>query len=264
MRPRVLVPRAEGTATELLRLLDAAGFDGHPVPVIGINPPEDTAAFDAAVARLSAGDYVWVGFASVNAVRGVVDRATALGLAPAVPPATKIAAVGSATAAALRSAGLRVDLQPDRSAGGAELAQAWPFPTGPGQRVLLPSAAAGLPALADGLTAKGYAVERVAAYRTAELNLPPEVVVDVAAGRYAAVLLTSSSMAAAIGRQTVPGPGTIIGCIGGTTAAAARTAGLSPTYVSSEATLAELVRGLVSAVSQTAGPSARTVEGTSS
>lgn len=244
---RILVPRAEGTAGALVELLTAAGAVPHAVPLMAIGPPADEAAFDAAVLALAAGDYAWVGFASAHAVSAVTDRAAALGLQTAVPADTRVAAVGAATAAALRAVDLPVDLWPCHGGSAAVLAELWPHPTGAG-RVLLPSSEIGLPVLADALTDRGYQVDRVSAYAPRRLAAPAAVAADLRAGAYRAVVLTSPSLAAAVA-ELDPAPEVLRVAIGTTTAAGATAAGLRIDAIATDPTAAALVTALATAVS---------------
>ncbi len=244
---RVLVPRAQGRAGPLITLLGEFGADAQAVPLFAIGPPDDTAALDSAVLALGAGDYDWVAFASANAVDAVLNRARALAITPAVPADTRVAAVGPATALAMRTAGFPVDLRNEHEGSAAGLAKIWPFPTHPVSRVLLPTSSIGLPTLPLALAIKGYQVDRVDAYAPRPVPMPVEVARDLEAGRYFAVLLTSPSIATVLA-DTVTLPGTVlVGCIGEATAAAARRAGLAVQFVAVEPTMTALTGGLVEA-----------------
>lgn len=249
---RVVVPRAEGSDTTLLRLLADAGAVALSVPLIAIEPPADPAPLDQAISTLADGGYDWIGFTSANAVRAVIGRSGGDRLR--VPRATRIAAVGPATATAVRAAGLVVDLVPASSGGAADLLAAWPEPAAKNATVLLPSSAIGAPTLADGLRERGYRVDRVDAYTTVPASIPPELLADLRAGTVAAVLLTSGSTATSLAAQATPDPTVLIGCIGPSTAAAADTAGLAVGFVASEATAAGLVAGLVGALADQSPP----------
>ena len=78
-----------------------------------------------------------IAFTSARTVRVLTEGG--VDLATEIPLGTTIAAVGDATAAALREAGLRVGLKPTNGSGGAALAGV--FADGPGT-VLIPGAAA--------------------------------------------------------------------------------------------------------------------------
>ncbi|RIJ77105.1 uroporphyrinogen-III synthase [Nakamurella silvestris] len=241
---RVLIPRPAGRSRSLLRLLDEAGAQGQAVPFIEITPPTDTAALDAAVISLSHGDFDWVAFTSVNAVAAVRNRAGELGLSPVIPADCSVAAVGPATAAALREAGLPVDLQPEHQHSAVGLAAIWPRPRAVARRVLLPQSEIALPTLADLLVAAGFEVETVTAYRTVPADLPAGVREDLAAGNYDAVLMTSPSTVDTLVASGALAPSTAVGAIGATTAAAIEAAGLVTAFVAESATDAGLVTAL--------------------
>ena len=211
--------------------------------MIAIHPPSDLAALDAAAMALSAGEYNWVAFTSVNAVASLLDRARALALVPAIPADTRVAAVGPATTASLRSAGVPVDLSPERGGSAATLAAIWPAAR-PGESVLLPQSEIAGPTLERGLRAQGFRVDAVIAYRTLPHPLAPSVTADLRAGEYEAVLLTSPSTAVALAAVSID-EHTVLGAIGRSTAAAAADAGLRIAYTATDPTDAALIAGLV-------------------
>ena len=127
---RVLVPRPAERSADLVQALTAAGARPEVVELIGIAEPADTAALDLAVLGLSRGEDAWVAFTSVNAVDAVVGRARALAVDPVIAADTRVAAVGPATARALRAAGLPVDLQPASRGSAAALAAVFPRAAG--------------------------------------------------------------------------------------------------------------------------------------
>ncbi|SDO22526.1 uroporphyrinogen-III synthase [Nakamurella panacisegetis] len=240
---RVLLPRSEGRASSLVDLLWAEGAVAQAIPMIAIHPPSDLAALDGATMALSAGEYDWVGFTSVNAVDAMLRRAERLALHPVISADTRVAAVGPATTAALRGAGFPVDLNPERGGSAAALASIWPTAR-TGESVLLPQSEIAARTLADALWAKGYMVEPVVAYRTLPVPPAPSVAADLADGRFEAVLFTSPSTVDALA-STVIAPGTAIGVIGPTTAAAAGAAGLPIAFTATDPTDAALIAGLV-------------------
>ncbi|WP_111766265.1 uroporphyrinogen-III synthase [Nakamurella deserti] len=237
---RVLVPRAEGAGGALATLLADAGLAPEPVALLTIGPPTDEAGFDAAVLALAAGEYDWVGFASAHGAAAVARRMAEL--AVAVPADTRVAAVGAATAAALRSAGIPVDLRPAHGGTAAVLVDLWPHATG-NRRVLLPSSEIGLTVLSDGLTAKGYRVDRVAAYAPRPLPASAAVTTDLRDGAYDAVLLTSPSLARAVA-ELRPADRIRMVAIGATTAAGAVAVGLRVDAVADDPTPTGLLTAL--------------------
>jgi uroporphyrinogen-III synthase len=161
---RVVVTRAERQAGELCAALTAAGATVELLPLLVVVPPVDPAPLAQAAAELPLFD--WVVFASTNAVHSL------LSLAGSPPRLRRVAAVGAATAAALRGAGIEPALVApggEQNAGGLLAALLNRFDCG--QRVLLPQAADALPTLRDGLLAAGIAAVAVTAY---EKRLPPQ------------------------------------------------------------------------------------------
>ena len=179
------------------RCADRGRRGSRGVELIAIEPPADTGALDLAVLALSRGDHDWVGFTSVNAVDAVLGRARDLAVTPVVSADTRVAAVGPATAAALRAAGLPVDLMPPSRGSAAALAEVWPR-AGGDQSVLLPRSDLAPPTLPDAVAAKGYRVRTVVAYRTVVHAPAPQVADRFAAGDFHAVLFTSPSTVQAL------------------------------------------------------------------
>jgi uroporphyrinogen III methyltransferase/synthase len=155
--------------------------------------------------------------------------------------ATRIAAIGPGTVAALADLHLGVDLAPERAVA-EELLAAFPDPDGPGT-VLLARAAVARDVLPDGLAGRGWAVEVVEAYRTLPADPSEAAVADAAAAD--AICFTSSSTVtnylAAAGREAVP---PVVVCIGPVTAATARAAGLTVAAEAAAPTIPALVDAL--------------------
>jgi uroporphyrinogen III methyltransferase/synthase len=235
---RIVVTRARAQASTLVERLTRLGAEAIELPTIEIADPGDGGvALDAAAARLHT--YDWVVFTSANAVERLFDHlrdARAFGGA-------RVASIGPGTAAALAERGVVSDLQPDESVGEA-LVDA--FPVGPGT-VLVPQAAAARPVVADGLRAKGWAVDVVEAYRTVPVRPTDEAL--AAAAKADAVAFTSSSTVTSwldlAGRASLP---PVVACIGPVTAATATEHGLPVTVVAADHTVAGLVDALVAAL----------------
>lgn len=240
---RVLIGRPAGRSARLISLLAQHGAAAQAVPLIEITAPDDSAELDAAVLALAAGEVDWVAFTSVNAVAAVLDRAAALSGQPTVPAGTRVAAVGPATALALRAAGIAVDLVP--AAGGSGAALVAEFPTARrSQTVLLPSSEIAAETVPDGLRGKGYTVVTATAYRTVQRPLPASVAADLRAGRYEAVVVTSPSGVASLAGAAIA-PATAVVAIGQPTAEALRTAGLTCSAVAGSPTDDALVDTLL-------------------
>jgi uroporphyrinogen-III synthase len=158
----VLVTRPAHQAAELCRLLEQAGARVLRLPLLAIEPVA------AAAARLAAQRQAdWWIFTSANAVRQAAQLD-----AGAWP---RLAAAGTATAAALRAAGRKADLVPE-SDGTPGLLAAPELAAPAGQRILIVTGESTLPDLATGLCARGAQVETLAVYRRLPLAHPPEAV----------------------------------------------------------------------------------------
>jgi uroporphyrinogen III methyltransferase/synthase len=161
MSRRVLVTRPAGQAEELRALLAERGIEPILVPTVAIDSASAAAGLDAALAGLDGAD--WLVLTSANGAEALVARLAATG--DRLPEATRVAAVGPATADTLAAAGIRVDHVPDDY---LTVAIASGLGDVAGRRVVLARADAATPELHAALVARGAAVEEVVAYRTVE------------------------------------------------------------------------------------------------
>ena len=159
MTRRILVTRPQGQDRELDQLLRERGLSPICVPTVAIDAESVAPALDAAMDALTGTD--WLVVTSRNGAEAVARRLG--GWRGALPSATRLAAVGPATAAALRRAGLRVDHVPEDY---LTVAIAEGLGDVAGRRVLLARADAATPELREALVARGATVEEVVAYRT--------------------------------------------------------------------------------------------------
>ena len=241
---RVLVPVTSARA-EFAHRLVRAGVDVAPAEFIAIAPTPDQASLERAVTAWCQGDYRWLVVTSRNAVDALVTSASALGVSLAQPqPHAQVAAVGDGTRAQCEQAGLAVSLVPRVRWDARSLVADFPGGTG---RVLAPLGNLAAPVLADGLTAKGWDVDVVEAYRTvAGAGIEPHVRDELAAGGFDAVVLTSGSVAARFAESVPHLPvRTQVVAIGDTTAAAARSAGIHVNAVASQASYDGVVASLI-------------------
>ena len=175
MRPltdkRILITRARDQASELAAQLKALGAIPILIPTIEIVPPENYAALDTALADLDSRGgktYDWLLFTSANAVEVFHERrslriSAALDTVAANPQHTRIAVIGPATARAVESIGLRVDLVPPKYI--AESYADALAPYAPGANMLLIRAAQARDVLPEALGAAGANLTIVDAYR---------------------------------------------------------------------------------------------------
>jgi uroporphyrinogen III methyltransferase/synthase len=244
---RIVITRPAEQAPGLAALLEAEGAEVVTLSAIRIEPLDDASALDRAIEQRE--QYQWVIFTSVNGVRAVQARLDAAGLDWQAFQGTRLAAIGPATAEALREAGAQPDFVPDEyiaeaiAAGIGEVA---------GQRILLPRADIAREALAIELRKKGAEVEEVAAYRTVTQPLEAGRVLAVLAERPDVITFTSSSTVrgflAGLGGMNLDEMlrGVVVACIGPITAQAAREGGLTPHIIAEEYTMPGLTRAIVS------------------
>ncbi len=240
----VVVTRSGSRARGLVDRLVRAGAHALELPLTRqVEAADGGDALRAAAAEV--GDYRWVVLTSVNAVArfmGALRDARALGH-------VLVAAVGPTTADALRLAGLEPDLVPAEHSARA-LVEVFPaLEAGGSDRVLFPCADLAPDTIAEGLGEKGWRVDRIEAYRTVPLSVPDPALLERVAAADALTLAATSTVEAFVALRTPAGapvraPGHVV-CIGPTTAAAARAAGLEGVHEawgsSAEGIVAELV-----------------------
>jgi len=245
---RVLVTRAQGQASQLAAALLHAGAEPIEIPAIAIVPPSSYAALDGALAALK--DIDWLIFTSANAVKVFCERALYAGVHPAAF-ALKIAVIGTATADAVRDAGMKVALIPPKFVAESLLEEMQPLVAD--EHVLLVRAQVARDVLPDGLRAAGAHLMVADAYRNElpassgaklrELMASEETMPQ-------AITFTSSSTARNVrtlldaAGVKLP-PGIVLASIGPVTSATMRQLGMTPTVEAKEATIAGLVQALV-------------------
>jgi uroporphyrinogen III methyltransferase/synthase len=245
----VVVTRAAAQAQRFTQLLEAAGARVIEAPAIVIVPPASWEPLDAALGALET--FSWVIFTSVNGVAMVDRRLAALGLAWSALAGRRVAAIGPATADALRDHGVRVDVVPAeyRAEGLVERLRGV---LERGERVLLPRAAQTRDVLVTALRALGVDVVEVAAYATrrAEGNTG-RLGEALAGGTVDAVTFTSSSTARNFAEMFSEAERRAwrdriaVASIGPITAATAAEYGLATDIMPAEYTIPALARAIV-------------------
>lgn len=190
---RALVTRSRAQASALSRLLAEHGAEPVELPAIDARPLADASALDAALSEL--GGFDWVAFTSANGVEAVFARLSAQGKDARAFATARVAAIGPATADALRERGIVADLMPSVSTG-QSVAESFAERDVRGARMLLPRADIASPALPDGLRRLGAAVTEVAAYRTAApADAAAQARETLESGMLDAITFTSASAA---------------------------------------------------------------------
>lgn len=231
-------------AEEFLQGLRALGAEAVSLSTIRIQGPADPEPLRRAITNLEGFD--WVVFTSANGVAQFWQELEAAGAAGRWPQRLRAAAIGPATADALRARGIEAEMVPDEYVAEAvadALARADDLA---GRKILLPRAAEARQVLPRRLRAAGAAVEEVVAYETGP---DPEGIAGLRAaldrGELDMVTFTSASTV----RQFVARAGANMGSariavIGPITAAAARSAGLQVDVEAKEYT----VEGMLTAI----------------
>ena len=240
----ILVTRAREQAERFAALLEEAGGQVLLVPTIAIEPPESWSPLDEALAHTER--FSWAVFTSVNGVEMVRRRLAESGRGSEVLTGCRLAAIGPATAEALRAWGLRIEVMPSEFVAEALVDRLRPLISA-GDRVLLARAAETRDVLVRELAALGAEVTEVAAYRTRAATERAETIrVALVAGRVDVVTFTSSSTVknfAALFRPAELGRllgGVTVACIGPITRATAAAHGLGTQIMPEEYTIPAL------------------------
>ena len=237
---RVLVTRPQESASALTGKLTALGAEVTEIPSIETVPIPDNTALRDALSRLP--EFQWLALTSPAGVRIFFEELLQNGLDTRALSGLKIAAVGSATAAALRERGIRADLTP-KTYDGAHLGEMLANETG---KILLVRAETGSPELPEALKKAGKDFEEVPAYRTvfrADGVLSPE---EFFTGPKDFAAFTSASTVEGFVRRAEGMDFAKVNalCIGEQTARKAREAGMQAT-VSHAATMDSMIEKLL-------------------
>jgi uroporphyrinogen III methyltransferase/synthase len=268
----IAITRPSHQTAALVERLSALGATAIATPTIAIAPPDDPTPLANALARLH--DYDWLIFTSANGVEAVSEwlphpltpspaelgrgnRRDSDGETNAHDAlggeAPRVAAIGPATAAALREHGIQVDVIPEEYIAEGLLRAIGDVR---GRRILLPRAALARDVLAETLRARGAMVDEIAAYRTIPGEGIPRLIDLLHVQALDAIAFTSSStvrfLLAGLAEHGIAEHAALewlahpaIACIGPITAATAREAGLRVQIVAREYTVDGLVTALL-------------------
>jgi uroporphyrinogen III methyltransferase/synthase len=244
-----VVTRTREQASALVELLAAAGARCLEIPTLEILPPDDFAPLDAALQNLA--DYHWLVFTSVNGVNAFMKRLLQRHSDLRAMGHLKLAAIGPATALALRRYGLIADVVPARFVA-EELAAVLLPQVEPGSRVLLARAHLAREVLPETLAAHGVQVDVVPVYQMhLPRAIPPEALPFIEAGQVDILTFASSStvhnFAALVGKEKFQelAKKATIAAIGPITAATLAEYGLTPQVQPEDFTIPALVEAVI-------------------
>jgi uroporphyrinogen III methyltransferase / synthase len=166
-----VVTRTREQASALVELLNAAGARCLEIPTLEIAAPSDFGPLDAALHHLS--DYTWIIFTSANGVAAFFRRLFEKGYDVRGLGGAKLAAIGPATAQALKEQGLVADVVPARFVA-EDLAAALLPQITPGSRVLLARAEQAREVLPETLAQAGIQVDVAPVYQVKKPQVIPE------------------------------------------------------------------------------------------
>jgi uroporphyrinogen III methyltransferase / synthase len=193
---RVVVTRPRHQATGMVRRLEELGATVFTLPLVEICKLADWSRVDNAIARLK--EFNWLVFTSVNGVDAFLGRLLELKGDIRALGSTKLAAIGPATADALRSYHLEPDLVPSRFRS-EELSRAL-SERARGQHILIARADRGREILREELAAVA-SVEQIAVYSQVDAQgTDSEILGQIYRAEVDYVALTSSNIARAFGR----------------------------------------------------------------
>jgi len=234
---RVLVTRPREQAWDLCALLSERGAVPVLVPLIRIEPAGESSAVTAALSALRPED--WIIFTSTNAVEHFFGH-----LADRVLP-QRTAAVGPATAEALGAKGIVPAFVPAEHTGAA-LARGLVALEGgstAARRFLLPCAVDHSEDATRVLRGAGATVQELPVYRTVAEEPDPEEMAVLSDGIDAVLFLSGSAVRAFRAPEGVLARA-VVGCIGPSTAEAAKDAGITVDVMPREHTARARVEAL--------------------
>lgn len=235
---RVVVTRPRSASSDLERALMSRGATVLACPLIHIHYPCQGPALDRPWS-----DYTWIAFTSRHGVIGFWKRLRADGKDARAVAACKIAAVGEATARAIRRIGIEPDLISADSTGGGLARELTAASTGPNPRVLLPRGDLAMRSPVDDLRAGGAIIDEWLVYQTRAAVPTAAARASVEAG-VDAILFFSPSAVRAFVEAGLPSQTACVACVGPTTAEAARAAGLVVSVVAEQHSALALVAAL--------------------
>jgi uroporphyrinogen-III synthase len=247
---RVAVTRPAGSTSDWRTRLEALGAEVVELPLIKVT--KDVNLDTLAEVLQEMGSYEWVIFTSANGVKyffeefiRVHEDIRALGL-------VRIAAVGEATAAALKDLHLRVDLQPKKASGEELAKELIKRESMDSAKVLVVTGSRNRDTLVELLHEARTIVDQLPVYKTEETDLASDPVAGEFRAKGADAILFASPSAvqsffdqAAALKLAPKARKPLAGSIGPTTTAAMKQLGLPVDFEAAEPSLDALVSALM-------------------
>ncbi|MFW6357199.1 MAG: uroporphyrinogen-III C-methyltransferase [bacterium] len=250
----VVVTRAREQASELAVLLENQGACTIEFPTISITPLDDEGA---AAGVSQAGSFDWVVFTSVNGVKFFWKYLADQNLDTRILGSCNVAAIGPATADALRERGIRPDFVPHKYV--AEHVVQGLLELGvKGKRVLIPRAEKAREILPEELGRAGAEVRILPVYRTGLVQQSgEELLAQLEEGTIQVITFTSSSTVENFFQLVEPEQlkphlkqGVKLACIGPVTGKTLEGFGFTADIQSPEYTIPGLVEAIVGALKE--------------
>lgn len=250
---KVVVTRSREQAGELVELLESLGAETIGAPMIRIEPPDDDAPLDKAVAE--AATYDWIVFTSINGVEAFMRRLKAGPGDVRELKGVKVVAIGPITGQHLAFHGVKAELEPEESRAEAIVQALRERGQLQGKKFLLPRADIAREVLGDELRKAGAEVTEVTAYKTVlaeiEREGDPDIYRMLLEKRIDVVTFTSAStvrnFAKVFGAEQATDllRTTAVASIGPVTAEAAEQYGIKTSIMPKEYTTPALVDAIV-------------------
>ncbi|MEI7987444.1 MAG: uroporphyrinogen-III synthase [Chloroflexota bacterium] len=241
---RILVTRPQDQASALIEKLNVYGAESIAFPTIKIASLDDPAPLFQAIVELRS--YRWVIFTSVNGVSEFWKYLTACGQNEEAFVGIDVAAIGPATAEALRERGVEPRFMPDEYIADAIAAGLGDVQ---GERILLLRADIARKSLKEELEKRSAIPNEVAVYHIQSADFSQDVLMEFERG-IDIITFTSASTVRnfmkLMENQSFPSLSqAVIACIGPITADAARECGLDVHVIAAAYTTDGLVQALV-------------------
>lgn len=251
---RIIVTRSRAQASQLAARLRELGGDAIEIPAIEIEKAADMSPLHRAFEQIQ--DYQWLVFTSVNGVQIFFEELLKTSRDIRMLAGLKIAAIGPATAEALQTKGLRVDLVPAEFKA-EDMLESLKDLIPAGHKLLLPRAEGARRLLPEGLRSLGVLVDEVITYRSRRPRLTEREQKALRDGSADYITFTSSStvenFVTQLGADRVKDfqSGVRTACIGPITAAKAVDMGFEVHVTASEYTIQGLVEAILKDIDRT-------------